>query len=109
MDLRGGSIRYDFFSLSNCTIQLRYWGFGMEAHLGLGTLKIIAISGVLFFLIFALNSVNKGFPSNKSKILTKRRNLRSRSSQKYGQRRKFQRAMQRAYHPPPPGGKSNNV
>jgi hypothetical protein len=69
----------------------------MESYLALVLFKIMASTGVLGHLVCALNSVNKGFQSELSMILTQ--GHAKPQLPKRGPSRKFHRARHRANNP----------
>jgi hypothetical protein len=66
----------------------------------LGALKTMASIGVLGLLLCVINSASKEFPSKPSMILTHRRDMQSRCSQKCDFSRKFHEARQQENNPP---------
>jgi hypothetical protein len=84
MNLREATMTYGRLAVFNFYDSAEIWGVRYGLTLVIGTLKIMASSGVFVCVVCALKQTIKVFSSPISMILLQRRDMQSCSSQKYG-------------------------
>ena len=89
MNLREDFIKYDYLVVFIRHGSAEIWGFQHGVTFGLGTLEIMARTGIFGLVVCALNCATKSDPSEPSMILAYRRDVYSRSPKKKIQVGKF--------------------
>ena len=82
MNLREDSIKYDYLVVFIRHGSAEIWGFQYGVTFGLGTLEIMARTGIFGLVVCALNCATKSDPSEPSMILAYKRDVYSRSTKK---------------------------
>jgi hypothetical protein len=70
MKLRRGTMKYGRLAVFIRHDSAEIWGFRYRLTLLIGTLKIMASTGVSVRVVYALKNSNKKFPLRPGKILT---------------------------------------